>query len=650
MTVEVDPNKVLARKPAEQSKEQSWAVPEMKKVTLEELNDILKKHEKWLESGRKDGELAILNDTNLQEANLCNAKLQEAHLQGANLQKTHLQGAQLHRAMLGKSNLLGANLHKAGLKNTDLKLANLQQSILVEADLQGANLHQANLQGAYLLGAKAIGAVFIEANLQQANLQEADLTNANFHEANLLAAKFQDADLSYAKGLKVSQFKGCNVSGAKLPDYIAKFEGLGQVKEISQRAQKLFLSLLLGCVYCWLTIGITTDVELITNSGSSPLPIIQTKIPIVGFYWAAPLILLSLYFWFHLYLQRLWEDLSELPAVFPDGKTLDKKVFPWLINGMVRSHVRLLKEHRPALSRIQTGISILLAWWLVPFTFLFFWLRYIPRHDWVGTSLHIGVLAVSITAAILLYRLAAKTLRGEETFSVSWKEKWESLPAYQPTSLTLGILGLCFLIFFNLSTWSIEGFPRFAHIHSWADLSEPPGTSTPYEWHDGPILLPRLFEYFGYRTYAYLVEADISTKPPTWTGQKDNLKNEIPFVKGAKLKDVNLQNAVMSRAFLINADLRQANLQNAQLDEANLQNAKLTWADLQNAQLGQANLQNAELLYANMQNAQLKQANLTDVRNFTQAQLNEACVDKRTILPEGLTRPKPCPVEELSKK
>src|SRR5207247_11428071 len=117
----------------------------------------------------------------------------------------------------------------------------------------------------------------------------------------------------------------------------------------------------------------TTDAMLLTNSASSPLPIIQTPVPIAGFYWAGPLILLALYVWFHLYLQEMWKELATLPAILPDGKAVDEKVDPWLLMGFVRPHFKLLRESRPPLSRLKVGISILLAWWMVHFTFVLFW-------------------------------------------------------------------------------------------------------------------------------------------------------------------------------------------------------------------------------------------------------------------------------------
>ena len=58
----------------------------------------------------------------------------------------------------------------------------------------------------------------------------------------------------------------------------------------------------------------------------------------------------------------------------------------------------------------------------------------------------------------------------------------------------------------------------------------------------------------------------------------------------------------------------------------------------------------ADLSGANLQQANLGEANLTDVKNFTQAQLDQACVSDKTILPDDLTRPAPCSEEALPQK
>jgi hypothetical protein len=125
------------------------------------------------------------------------------------------------------------------------------------------------------------------------------------------------------------------LTNAKLPDAVARFDQLKHVEETSRNAITVFFGLLAASLYSWLTIATTTDVALITGTASSPLPIINTNIALPGFYLAAPLILLAVYFYFHLYLQRLWSDLASLPAVFPDGVALDRKAYPWLLNGLV---------------------------------------------------------------------------------------------------------------------------------------------------------------------------------------------------------------------------------------------------------------------------------------------------------------------------
>src|SRR5204863_453834 len=127
----------------------------------------------------------------------------------------------------------------------------------------------------------------------------------------------------------------------------------------------------------------------------------------------APVVLLGAYFYYHLYLQRIWDAVAELPAIFPDGRSVDKKVPSWLVSGLLHPHFRHLRHRRPPLSGLQRGLSIFASWWLVPVTLLFFWGRYLRRHDWVGTGLHIAVIVLAIGAGELFYRLAMATLRGE---------------------------------------------------------------------------------------------------------------------------------------------------------------------------------------------------------------------------------------------
>ncbi len=126
---------------------------QLRKVSANELKQILAAHKQWLETKGKQGDQAHLPEANLQSAHLEEANLQEAFLIKTNLQKAHLRGANLQRA-----DLRSANLSFAQLQGADLSFAQLQGADLIFAQLQGAKLSRANLQGAYLFEVKAVTA------------------------------------------------------------------------------------------------------------------------------------------------------------------------------------------------------------------------------------------------------------------------------------------------------------------------------------------------------------------------------------------------------------------------------------------------------------------------------------------------------------
>jgi uncharacterized protein YjbI with pentapeptide repeats len=479
--------------------------------------------------------------------------------------------------------------------------------------LKGANLERAVLNYAEFAASDLTDTNFQRAELRRVNFQGAPLRGTNFREADL-----QNANLEEASSLLSAQLVGADVAGAKLPQAIAEFQGLKTIAEATSNAQKLFIAILGGCLYSWLTIGTTKDAALLTNSASSPLPIIGTALPIVGFYLVAPVVLLALYFYFHLNMQRLWEALADLPAVFPDGRPLDKMADPWLLNGLVRAHFFRLRNERPPLSRMQQWLSILLAWWVVPATLFVFWGRYLSRHDALGTFLHVGLLASSIGGGWMFYRLARATLRGAPRKPFVWTRAWKDGRAYKRIA---GVFGACVLgvIFYLMSVDAIEVDQRYY------------GRSGLWR------LVTPVLQEIGFRPFANIAREDVSTKPSNWTGDV----KEYPLVKGAHLPLANMQHAYAELTFLVNADMRGANLSNAYLSGANLARADLSlaempWADLPAANLSGANLSRTNLSYANLTDADLSGANLSHVNlskanllraNLSRANLSDATLD-----------------------
>ena len=137
-----------------------------------------------------DGDLVI----DLRSANLQTMDLSQLDFDQALMNEAQLQGANLFRAQFQGADLRGAQLQRADLFSTQLQGANLSG-----AQLQGAELFRAQLQGAYLSGARLRGAYLSGAQLQGAYLGGTQLDPAK----DLSAATLRGAAL---RSVVYSQF------------------------------------------------------------------------------------------------------------------------------------------------------------------------------------------------------------------------------------------------------------------------------------------------------------------------------------------------------------------------------------------------------------------------------------------------------------
>jgi uncharacterized protein YjbI with pentapeptide repeats len=152
---------------------------------------------------------SLLQNANLDGANLAKARLRYSNLQGINFSHANLQQADLLRANLQQAILEFTNFQEASFVNADLRHANLshaklQQATLMYTDLQQANLWCAKLQGADLMWAKLQQAELAFSHLENAsaglaNFQQCYLYMAYLQNADLRSSNLQDAYLAYAK-------------------------------------------------------------------------------------------------------------------------------------------------------------------------------------------------------------------------------------------------------------------------------------------------------------------------------------------------------------------------------------------------------------------------------------------------------------------
>lgn len=425
--------------------------------------------------------------------------------------------------------------------------------------------------------------------------------NAQVEEADLRDAILRGADLTGAVGLSKPQLGGTDLTGAKLPVGFGWSDELSQVAETSKNAATLFLTQLGLCAYVLLTVATTTDAGLLADAATSQLPLVSVAVPITRFYLAAPVVLLAVYLYYQLYMLRLWEGLAELPAIFPDGQRLDRKIPPWLINGLVNAHFARLRKDPPSYSWLQALVAGALSWWLVPATLLALWFRYQVRHDLMGTLWLCFVVSVAMVVPNELGSLSASFLRHQD--------------------------GLRRVLFANVKPWLFWLIRLLYPVTFVAVVAQ---SALNCGWTKSKV--PRIV--------ASVVEADVSQKPPGWTGQDSK---QFPLVKGAQLGRLDLRGLKARRAFLVNADFRDANLTGADFQGALLAKARFSGprSDLSKVEFFGADLRGAALQGLNLAGLYFRGATLDaatlDWSDLTRAKLPEASMRRTSIRGADLT-------------
>jgi uncharacterized protein YjbI with pentapeptide repeats len=461
--------------------------------------------------------------------------------------KADFCGVDLANADLTGVNLQGAHLHKANLRGADLSLANLRGASLVRADLRDANLLGTELRGANLMGANLYG----------------------------------------TEGLWVGRLGGTNLFDAILPESISTFDSSTAIAQTTKIARWFYFSLLLISVACWILISMTTDPRLMLNASAIPLPRIGNVLPMTGFYLGGPLLLLLFYLRFHFLLLRLWGNMAALPAVFPDGQTLEKDG-AWFLMALVRRHYRWSRDSRSPLSLLETTLSALLAYWVVPATLIFFWARYLVRQDLRGTMLQVLLVTIAMAAATCLPSIVSRVLRQGDLHRAKSKSTLRIVASTLRSTAAIG------LVLSLLSYGVIRGIPSDRSI-------APEVASTDIRrWASQALQLA------GCRPYAELAEAALSPVPA-----RGSLSEEVlAAVPGARLNQMNLRYARAYRAILVNARLWRADLEGAYLSEADLRGANLREAMLHSATLDRVQASHAVMVSADGSGANFSAADL----------------------------------------
>jgi uncharacterized protein YjbI with pentapeptide repeats len=488
-----------------------------------------------------------------------------------------------------------------------------------ERFFDGIDLENLDLQDAALEGASLRGANLAKSNLIGANLRSTALDHAELRDARLWHADLSYSQLVSVRHLIAGQLAGSDLTGAVVEE-LNMSAALKDAEIASTTCSSAVLSMLLVCAYAALTVATTTDWGLLTNPSSWPLPIIGTPVSLVGFYTVAPLLLVAIFVYLHLALQRLWSVLANLPAVLPDGRTVDRAVSTWFLSGIVRSSLPLLAARQHPLAIPEKLASLVLCWFLVPLTLFVMWGRYLTAHDSWVSGLHVGLLGFVGGFGVYSHRIATKTLLHEQLTGAARKPAFGGL--------------LAGLVLATVSWGVIDGIPDVAVRYVLPDPSGPGDISLPGRFFmSKPCDTPLSSFGCAVRTFAPVVCSRLGCRPfevvddANWpqvlAGRRQAPSSPLAF------QQRNLRFAEAHLARLEKADFRGADLQGVDLSKANLAGARFGRleilkegrfhtiaepANLSAAILYRAHLEGADMRGADLSGADLRQAYLKDVK------------------------------------
>jgi uncharacterized protein YjbI with pentapeptide repeats len=473
-------------------------------------------------------------------------------------------------------------------KKGDFAGADLEGTELIGVNFRFADFHDANLKAADLL----------LADLRDACLVRADMQDACLVGANLEGANLEDASLETAMGLVPRQIAGANLRDASLPASFLEFPAAAALERASRRVSHYFTAMMSASAISWLILWRTKDVQLVSDSSLIPFwhsRAAAAALPTAESYLILPVALFILYLVFQFHLQKVWDAILELPAVFPDGRAVGDRE-SGVVLALLRAHFHWIDHESSSTRAVEKSVATALAYWTVPITLLLFWARYLTRQEVRGTMLH-ALLVVAATG-VAVYA-TTKTGRPPERWALErkWTDRLAAkLREVNPATVAC-VLGAALLF---LSIGTIAGVP---HSRSRAPQY---GQSNIRRWATTALWS------FGFDPYADLTEASISTRPANWNGSDA----QVASVTGPRLNGARLRYAQAYGAFFVNAHLWHANMQGAYLSDADMRGVDLAESDLRFAlmdhtQMSGANLDRAILDGADMRRANLRNANLS---------------------------------------
>lgn len=443
------------------------------------------------------------------------------------------------------------------------------------------------------------------------------------------------------------------------------------VNETSSRAAGLWLSFLTFMAYLTMTVGAVTH-EALLRQTTIKLPVLNVDLPLVGFFWIAPLFFLLFHFYLFLQLIILVRKVASFDAALgdavqtnEDGEEYRRRLDTFLI---VQFLIGAEEERKGLTAKLLRSVAVITLVILPILLLLQFQLTFVPYHDAWVTWVHRIAVVIDIRLSWVFWS-AIRRGDGKIYFpevQFAWQGFFKRGEFVKNVKEMLGEFGLAIRSGFRSSR---AGFVAslgtiFASFFVFAFADEPIANIF-------KVPVPRISNNEIMLESKSLSDVVLHGRINMVEGRPGSLFSNVLVVPGKKLvndgsvdKDFpswSLRGRNLSGAILIGSDLRSvdftgANLRGAVLNRAQLAYAKFgcagiydprrkpRWPDdectwLERASFAESQLQGAQFERARMRDAILIAAKL-DGADMTAAQLQGAMLSNASLVGVKLSRSK----------
>jgi uncharacterized protein YjbI with pentapeptide repeats len=373
------------------------------------------------------------------------------------------------------------------------------------------------------------------------------------------------------------------------PDWLYK-----NIEEVSKNAAKVYLVYMGFMAYAALTAISTPDRGLILND-KAHLPIVNIDVSANGFFIFAPLLVITIFLYLQIYLQRQMHLLAFLDTQYEPMQ--GRRLYPWIVN--------IAMYPNPGFMGKLQKLAVTLCIWIAPVVALnVISLSYIRKHDVVAVYA-VALLALVGTLVIVFFWKAYGARMKSRRRKLAWV-------------MIFFVVGFELFVLYPVIPRALEGVFFCVNLSYQKLVNEPSVDYPSMYWQN--LRFARL--------EGANLEGSVLKRADLTAASLERAWLYRAILQGARLQGARLRGAILSDAFLNEAHLEEAHLEEAHLKRAHLSHAVLWRAHLEGAHLEEAYLDEAVLWDAVLEGAHLEGAHLVDAylerANLTRANLGGA--------------------------